>query len=236
MPGDDPGGIGSGPTVPDATIYAEALGIVEKYAIALPTAIRAHLIQGAVETPKPGDPIFADAETRIVARPQASLESAADVALRAGVTPVILGDALEGEARVVAAEHARQAMSLRVAEGVNQLPMVLLSGGELTVTMKGDGRGGPNAEYMLAMVPALNADPGIHALAVDTDGIDGSEDNAGAIIGPETLSRATQLGVDPSKYLENNDSYHFFKALDDLVMTGPTYTNVNDFRAVLVLS
>lgn len=236
VPGDDPGVIGSGPTVPNATTYAEALGIVEKYAIALPTAIRAHLIQGAVETPKPGDPIFADAETRIVARPQASLESAAEVALRAGVTPVILGDALEGEARVVAAEHARQAMSLRVAEGVNQLPMVLLSGGELTVTMKGDGRGGPNAEYMLAMVPALNADPGIHALAVDTDGIDGSEDNAGAIIGPETLSRAAQLGVDPSKYLENNDSYHFFKALDDLVMTGPTYTNVNDFRAVLVLS
>jgi len=236
VPGDDPEVIGSGPTVPDASTFADALAVAAKYGIDLPDAVRTHLERGAAETPKPGDKVFRDAAVHLVARPQASLDAAAALARDAGVTPVILGDRVEGEARDVAAEHAAMAQRMRAGEGTTGLPAVLLSGGELTVTMTGVGRGGPNAEYMLAMAMALGGTPGIHALAIDTDGIDGSEDNAGARIGPEILARAQAAGCDPAAYLADNDSYGFFQVLGDLVMTGPTYTNVNDFRAVLVLS
>ena len=236
VPGDDPATIGSGPTVPDATTFADALAVVERYQIELPARVRDVLEAAVDETPKPGDPVFEKTVAEIVARPQMSLEAAARAAERAGLQPLLLGDAIEGEARLIAREHARMAIGLRGQRSAGQPPVVLLSGGELTVTMVGDGRGGPNGEYMLAMAEALAGAPGIHALACDTDGVDGSEDNAGALISPDTLGRARGLGVDPAAHLTANDSYGFFKAVDGLVMTGPTFTNVNDFRAVLVLS
>ncbi|MDD9876913.1 MAG: glycerate kinase [Magnetovibrio sp.] len=236
VPGDDPGVIGSGPTVADDTTFADARAIVERHGIELPDAVAAHLARAAQETPKSGDPIFANTEARMVARPQASLDAAAEAARAAGVEPVVLGDALEGEAREVAARHAEMAMALRRGEGGQRLPAVLLSGGELTVTMRGDGRGGPNTEYMLAMALALGGAPGIHGLAIDTDGIDGSEDNAGARVGPSTLARAEAAGADPGGALAENDSFGFFDAAGGLIRTGPTFTNVNDFRALLVLS
>lgn len=234
--GDDPGVIGSGPTVPDPTTYADALEIVRRYAMDLPAAAMARLEAGADETPKPGDPAFVNTDVRMTARPAASLEAAAEVARGMGFNVLTLGDTLEGEARDVAAEHAALARKVKAGQGPVQAPAVILSGGELTVTMTGDGRGGPNGEYMLAMAGALAGEDRIFAMACDTDGIDGSEDNAGAAIDPSTLARAEKAGLDPVKHLKNNDSYGFFDGLGDLVMTGPTYTNVNDFRALLVLS
>jgi hydroxypyruvate reductase len=228
VPGDDPAIIASGPTVPDPTTFAQARAILARHGIDPPAAVRAHLEAAADETPKPGDPRLARAETHIIARPQGSLEAAATVARAAGIAPIILGDAIEGEAREVAramAETARRASA----------PSVLLSGGETTVTVRGRGRGGRNAEFLLALAIALDGAPGIHALACDTDGIDGSEDNAGAIIAPDALARAAALGLDARALLADNDGYGFFSALGDLVMTGPTLTNVNDFRAILVL-
>jgi glycerate 2-kinase len=234
--GDDPGVIGSGPTVPDPTTYADALEIVRRYAMDLPAVAMERLKAGADETPKPGDPAFADTEVRMAARPAASLEAAAEAARGMGYNVLTLGDRLEGEARDVAAEHAALAQRIKAGQGPISAPAAILSGGELTVTMTGNGRGGPNGEYMLAMASALAGEDHIFAMACDTDGIDGSEDNAGAAIAPDTLARAEKAGLDPVKYLKNNDSYGFFAGLDDLVMTGPTYTNVNDFRALLVLS
>jgi glycerate 2-kinase len=234
--GDDPGVIGSGPTVPDPTTFADAREIVARHAMRLPAAAHALLEAGADETPKPGDPVFANTEVRMTARPAASLHAAAELVAEAGLRTLILGDALEGEARDVAAEHARLALAIRNGNGPVKAPAVVLSGGELTVTMRGQGRGGPNGEYMLAMAEVLNGATGIHAIACDTDGIDGSEDNAGAYIGPATLKRAEAAGVDAGAYLAENDSYGFFKATGDLVMSGPTFTNVNDFRALMVLS
>lgn len=229
VPGDDPGVIGSGPTAPDPTTFADARAVLEKYAIDAPEPVREHLERGAEETPKADDSAFARSDQRMVARPQASLDAAAALAREAGVEVVMLSDRLEGEARNMAPEHADMALA-------GGGPKLYLSGGELTVTMRGDGRGGPNAEYMLGLAMALGGDPRVHALAIDTDGIDGSEDNAGARIGPDTLARAHAAGLDPTAYLDNNDSYGFFSRLGDLVMTGPTFTNVNDFRALLVLS
>jgi len=229
VPGDDPAVIASGPTVADASTLADAKAVIAKYAIDVPTAVAAHLESPDAETPKPGDAAFAATETVIVARPGGSIEAAAREAEKAGIKPVILGDAIEGEARDVAADQARRALA---AAGGS----VLLSGGEVTVTVKGRGRGGPNAEYLLALALALEGAPGIHAIACDTDGIDGSEDNAGAVIGPDTLERAAAQGLDPQARLDDNDAYGFFAALGDLVITGPTLTNVNDFRAVLVVS
>jgi len=234
--GDDPGVIGSGPTVPDPTTFADAREIVSRYAMKLPASAQALLDAGADETPKLGDAAFANTEVRLVARPTASLKAAAELVAEAGLHTLILGDALEGEARDVAAEHARMALDIRAGNGPVRAPAVVLSGGELTVTMRGQGRGGPNGEYMLAMAEALQGAAGIHAIACDTDGIDGSEDNAGAMIGPNTLARAEAAGVNAGAYLAENDSYGFFKATGDLVMSGPTFTNVNDFRAFLVLS
>ena len=227
VPGDDPAVIGSGPTVPDPTTFADALAVLQKYGIAEPATLIRHLASGAEETPKAGDPRLADAEIRIVATPAMALSAAAEAAREAGYEPVILGDALEGEARGLAREHARLARD--AAPGT-----VLLSGGEATVTVTGTGRGGPNAEYALALALALDGAPGIFATACDTDGIDGTEDNAGALVTPDTLARARQAGEDAAARLVANDAYGFFARLGDLVMTGPTLTNVNDFRAILV--
>ena len=225
--GDDPAVIGSGPTVPDPTTFADALAVLQKYGIAEPAALIRHLEGGAEETPKQGDRRLAEAETRMVATPAMALAAAAEAAREAGYEPVILGDALEGEARVLAREHAGLARD--AAPGT-----VLLSGGEATVTVTGAGRGGPNAEYALALALALDGAPGIFATACDTDGIDGTEDNAGALVTPDTLARAREAGEDAAARLAGNDGYGFFAGLGDLVMTGPTLTNVNDFRAILV--
>ena len=227
VPGDDPAVIGSGPTVPDPTTFADALVVLTKYVIAEPAAVIRHLERGAEETPKQGDPRLADAETRIVATPAMALAAAAEAARDAGYEPVILGGALEGEARALAREHAGLARD--AAPGT-----VLLSGGEATVTVTGEGRGGPNAEYALALALALDGAPGVFATACDTDGIDGTEDNAGALVMPDTLARARAAGEDAAARLAANDAYGFFARLGDLVMTGPTLTNVNDFRAILV--
>ena len=234
IPGDDPAVIASGPTVADATTFADALAILEKYRIAEPAAVVDHLRAAKDETPKPGDPRLAKTELHLVAAPQMSLEAAAATARRAGVTPVILGDAIEGEAREVAIMHAGIARQVKRHGQPAAKPCVLLSGGETTVTVRGKGRGGRNAEFLLALTVALGGEAGIHALAGDTDGIDGTEDNAGAIATPESLMRAAARKLDARKMLADNDGYSFFSGLGDLVVTGPTLTNVNDFRAILI--
>ena len=234
VPGDDPSVIASGPTVPDPSTYAEAREILARYAIALPEAVATRLAAAEDETPKPGDERLSRATTTIVASPLASLEAAAAVARQAGVTPLILGDALEGEAREVGHVMAGMAISARLHGHPAGAPAVLLSGGETTVTVRARGKGGRNTEFLAGLAVALDGAPGIFALAGDTDGIDGSEDNAGAVTGPGCLLRAGAAGIDAKAMLANNDGYGFFAALNDLVMTGPTLTNVNDFRAILV--
>ena len=236
VPGDDPAVIASGPTVPDPTTFADALAILEKYRIEAPASVRQHLEAAAEETPKPGDPRLARCEVHLVARPQDALEAAAAAARAAGVTPVILGDSIEGEAREVAQVMAGIAHQVARFGQPAAAPCVLLSGGETTVTLRGKGRGGRNAEFLLALTVALEGAPGIHAIACDTDGIDGSEDNAGALSGPASLARAAAAGLDAKAMLADNDGYGFFAGLGDLVVTGPTLTNVNDFRAVLITS
>jgi glycerate 2-kinase len=234
VPGDDLSVIASGPTVPDRTTTADALAVLKKYAIDIPPSVRNHLSGPNAETPKPGDPCFANTDNILVATPQASLEAAAEVARSAGFKPLILANAMEGESRDVALVHAAIAKQAAAFGQPAEPPCALISGGETTVTVRGNGRGGRNAEFLLALAIALDGQPGIAALAGDTDGIDGSEDNAGAIVMPDTLSRAKGAGIDPKAYLANNDAYSVFASLDDLVMTGPTLTNVNDFRTVLV--
>jgi glycerate 2-kinase len=234
VPGDDPAIIASGPTVPDPTTFADALAVLEKYAIAEPPDVIAHLKAATDETPKPGDPRLARGETTIIARPQDSLEAAAAMARSAGYTPIILGDSIEGEARDVALVHAGIARQVTRFGQPAPAPAVLISGGETTVTVRGKGRGGRNAEFLLALAVALNGAPGIHAIAGDTDGIDGTEDNAGAFLGPDSLARGAVARLDARRALADNDGYGFFAALGDLVVTGPTRTNVNDFRAILV--
>jgi glycerate 2-kinase len=234
VPGDEPAVIGSGPTVPDPTTFEDALAILERYPIEQPASVREHLRAAADETPKPGDPRLARAETIVVAKPQASLEAAATLARERGLNALILSDAIEGEAREVAKVMAGIALQARRHGQPAAPPCVLLSGGETTVTVRGRGRGGRNAEFLLALAVQLRGAPGISALAADTDGIDGSEDNAGALLVPDTLARAEARGLDPRAMLADNDGYGFFKALGDLVVTGPTLTNVNDFRAILV--
>jgi hydroxypyruvate reductase len=235
VPGDDPAVIASGPTIGDPTTAVDALKVLDFHNIAIPEALRARLLSGELETPKPGDPRLANGEFRLIASPRQMLEAAATEAHALGVTPLILGDAIEGEAREVAKVLAGMALSCRAHGYPAQAPCVLLSGGETTVTLKADnGRGGRNSEFLLGLALALDGTPGIHALAADTDGIDGSEDNAGAFVAPDTLARARALGVDPRQSLAGNDAWGFFAALDDLLVTGPTRTNVNDFRALLV--
>lgn len=234
VPRDDAVAIASGPTLPDPTTLADARALVARYAPGAPAAIHAALADPANETPKPGDPLFEGTRFEIVARPALSLEAASAVARARGFKPVLLGDSLEGEAREVAANHARLARQL-AGEGRRA---VLLSGGELTVTISGDGRGGPNQEYALALAIALDGAPGIAALAGDTDGTDGgsgsADDPAGAFVDPGTLGRARAAGHDAAAFLARNDSTGFFDHLGDLLRPGPTYTNVNDFRAVII--
>jgi hydroxypyruvate reductase len=234
VPGDDPAVIASGPTVPDPTSSADARAVLDKYRIDAPAAVIAHLKSAASETPKPGDPRLARATVTIIARPQDALEAAAAAARAAGWTPLILGDSIEGEAREVAIVHAGIARQVRRHGQPVKPPAVLLSGGETTVTVKGTGRGGRNAEFLLSLAIALEGAPGIHALAGDTDGIDGTEDNAGCLLAPDSLARAAAKGLDARRLLADNDGYGFFSALGDLVITGPTRTNVNDFRAILI--
>jgi glycerate 2-kinase len=235
VPGDDPGTIASGPTLADPTSCADAQAVLRKYAITVPDNVRAHLDSGAGETPKPGTPGLERNRVHVVAAAQDALEAAAARARAAGVTPYILSDAIEGEARDVALVHAAMARQVARRGQPFARPCVMLSGGETTVTVRGQGRGGRNAEFLLALALALDGAAGVHALACDTDGIDGSEDNAGAVCGPDTLARAAALGVDARARLADNDGYGFFSALGDLVVTGPTRTNVNDFRALLIL-
>lgn len=234
VPGDDPSVIASGPTVADTTTFADALEILDKYGIREPEAAIRYLENADLETPKPGDPRLATSELAIIARPQASLDAAAAVAAAGGLTPLILGDSIEGEAREVArviGAIARQAA--RQGQPV-AAPCVLISGGETTVTIRGNGRGGRNVEFLLALAIALDGEDRVWAIAGDTDGIDGAEEAAGAIITPDTLQRARAKGMDPKAYLRNNDGHGFFEALGDQVVTGPTLTNVNDFRAVII--
>ncbi|OYW11230.1 MAG: glycerate kinase, partial [Acidiphilium sp. 37-67-22] len=234
VPGDDPSVIGSGPTVPDATTLEQAREILRRAGIAVPEPVAAWLARPEAETPKPGDPAFARAREIMIATPFASLEAAASVARAAGVTPLILGDAIEGEAREVAAVMAGMARSCAAHGAPLAPPCVLISGGETTVTVRGGGRGGRNLEFLAGLAVALGGAPGIHAIAGDTDGIDGTEDNAGAVLAPDTLARARAIGLDPASRLADNDGYGLFGPLGDLVVTGPTRTNVNDFRAILI--
>ena len=234
VPGDNPMDIASGPTVPDPTTCADALAILDRYGIAAPAAARALLESGRGETIKPGDSRLAGIETHLIATPQMALEAAAEVARQAGIATHILGDSLEGEARDVGTVMAGIARQTALRGQPFRPPCVLLSGGETTVTVRGHGRGGRNVEFLLALGIALNGQPGIHALAGDTDGVDGQEEIAGAYLAPDTLARAWTQGIKPRESLANNDGHGFFEALGDAVITGPTLTNVNDFRAILV--
>ena len=251
VPGDDPSVIASGPTVPDATSCAEAIAILQRYNIEVPGAIMSLLEQGALETPKPGDEVFAGNAVHLIATPQQSLEAAAEAARSAGVEAHILSDEIEGESREVAKVHAALARAVARKGQPFRKPCVILSGGETTVTLQRRreaeragssayapvraGRGGRAGEFCMGLAQALQGEAQVWALAADTDGIDGIEDNAGAFVAPDTLERGRAQGMKVDSYLDRNDAYGYFSALGDLVITGPTHTNVNDFRAVLVL-
>jgi glycerate 2-kinase len=234
VPGDDLSVIASGPTVPDVSTRSDALVVLAKYGIAIPASVARHLNDEASETPKPGNPRFSNVSNRLVATPQMSLEAAAKVARNAGLPAMILGDAIQGEARDVGIVHAGIARQCGDWGQPLEIPCVLISGGETTVTVRGGGKGGRNAEFLLSLGIAAEGRNGIWALAADTDGIDGSENNAGALLTPDTLSRAKHAGVDVKMRLAGNDAYTVFAGLNDLVVTGPTLTNVNDFRAIVV--
>jgi glycerate 2-kinase len=234
VPGDNPMDIASGPTVADPTTCEDALDVLRRYGIELPPNVRRVLESGEGESVKPGDPRLAHAEVRMIATPQRSLEAAANIASEAGVAPAILGDAIEGEARDVGKVMAGIARHV-AAHGEPFGPTcVLISGGETTVTVRGNGRGGRNVEFLLSLAIALDGEPGVFAIAGDTDGVDGAQEIAGAIVAPDTLARAWERGIRPRDSLANNDGHGFFAALGDSVVTGPTLTNVNDFRAILV--
>ena len=232
VPGDDPAFIGSGPTVGDATTPGQAEAILDRWQIAVPAHVRAALARSGVVAP--GDPRLARVESRIFAAPAQSLQAAAGIARAAGVEVRMLGDALEGEAREVAAAQAAMALEIAADRRPGDAPVLLLSGGELTVTRRGNGVGGPNAEFCLALALALKGAPGIHALACDTDGVDGAAEVAGAVVTPDTLAQARAQGADPAAALAANDAHGFFGRIGGQVVTGPTLTNVNDFRAVLI--
>lgn len=235
VPGDHPSDIASGPTVGDATTCADALAIVRRYGLELPAHVLAVLESGRGESGKPDDSRLAGADFSLIATPQQALEAAAGVAKAAGITPVILSDCLEGEAREVGKTMAGIALQVAQRDQPFRKPCVLLSGGETTVTVRGNGRGGRNVEFLLSLGIALQGQPGVHALAGDTDGVDGQEEIAGAYLAPDTLQRAWALGINPRDSLDNNDGHGFFGALGDSIVTGPTLTNVNDFRGVLIL-
>ena len=234
VPGDNPRDIASGPTVPDPTTCADALAIIKRYAIDVPRQVFEVLESGRGETVKPSDPRIAGIDTRMIATPQMALEAAAAIAQQAGIPTAILGDSIEGEARDVAKVMAGMALQVARYGQPFAAPCVLLSGGETTVTVRGSGRGGRNVEFLLSLGVALEEHPGIHAIAGDTDGVDGQEEIAGAYLGPDSLARAWAKGIKPRDSLANNDGHGFFQALGDSVVTGPTLTNVNDFRAILI--
>ena len=234
VPGDDPGLIGSGPTVGDASTPAEARAILARWRIGVPPAVAA-VLAGPRRVLVPGDARLALVENRVIAAPAQSLAAAAALARVAGCEVVLLGDAIEGEARVVAAGQAAEALRLRAGLRRGAAPILLLSGGELTVTKRGNGCGGPNAEFALALALALDGAPGVFAIACDTDGVDGAAEVAGAVVTPDTLRRAARLGFDPAQALARNDAHGFFAAVGGQVITGPTLTNVNDFRAILII-
>jgi hydroxypyruvate reductase len=234
VPGDNPAAIASGPTIPDRTSFADARAVLECFRIVPPAAVRRHLDAARDETPKPGDPRLAGVDNVMIATPQRSLDAAAAVARAAGITPLLLGDALEGEAAEVGKVMAGIARSAATQGHPLAPPCVLLSGGETTVTVKGTGRGGRNVEFLLGLAVALGGLPGVWAVAGDTDGIDGAGEAAGAIVAPDTLARAAAAGIDARARLAANDGHGFFAALGDQVITGPTLTNVNDFRAILI--
>jgi len=234
VPGDDPRDIASGPTVGDPTTCADALAIVDRYRMDLPAPVRRQLESGAGESVKPGDPRLARSELRMITAPQIALEAAAEVARAAGVAVHILGDSLEGEARDLGKAMAGIARQVALRGQPFEPPCVLLSGGETTVTVRGQGRGGRNVEFLLALALTLDGLAGVHAIAGDTDGVDGAAEIAGAVVGPDTLARAWASGVNPRASLDANDGHGFFSGLGDSVVTGPTLTNVNDFRAILV--
>ncbi len=241
VPGDDPSIIASGPTVPDATTCADALAILKRYAIEVPAAVLAQLQSGALETPKPGDALFNGHEVHMTATPQQSLEAAAAAARAARLKAYILSDEMEGESREVGKVHAALARAAARGTGAFEKPCVILSGGETTVTVKAlregatKGRGGRAGEFCMGIALALQGQSGVYALAADTDGIDGVEDNAGAFVAPDTLARAAAQGMKVDDHLDRNDAYGYFAPLGDLVVTGPTHTNVNDFRVLLIL-
>ena len=236
--GDDPTHVASGPCAPDPTTYHDALGVMKRYGVKAPKAVAEHLARGANgvidETPKPGSRVFRRVENRVIATAQASLEAASRFFIGHDVHPGILGDAVTGEAREVAKAHGALALEIRRHGLPWQPPVALISGGETTVTVRGEGRGGRNSEYLLSLALTLGGAEKVHALACDTDGIDGSEDNAGALLAPDSLKRAAAKKLDPARLLAGNDSYGFFNGLGDLVVTGPTRTNVNDYRVILI--
>ncbi len=235
VPGDDPAVIASGPTVPDATTCADALAICQRYGIALPEIARDALARGDWETPKPGDACFDGHDQRIIAAPRQSLQAAAEAARAMGLTTHVLSDEIEGESRDVGRVHAALARAVARHGEPFAKPCLILSGGETAVTLKPHpGRGGRAGEFLLGCALALDGQPGVWALAADTDGIDGVEDNAGGFIAPDSLARARALGLKPAELLAANNGYAFFEALGDLIVTGPTQTNVNDFRALLI--
>jgi glycerate 2-kinase len=241
VPGDDPSIIASGPTVPDVTTCADALAILKRYSIDVPAAVLARLGSGALETPKPGDAVFSGHEVHMIATPQQSLEAAAATAGAAGLSAYILSDEIEGESREVGKVHAALARGVALKGQPFSKPCVILSGGETTVTIRklpeavAKGRGGRAGEFCMGLALALQGQSGVYALAADTDGIDGVEDNAGAFVAPDTLERAVARGMKLDAYLDRNDAFGYFDALGDLLVTGPTHTNVNDFRAILIL-
>ncbi len=237
--GDDSAVIASGPFSPDASTYADALAILARWKVDAPASVLRHLAAGAAgaieETPKSGAACFARVEQHVIANGRTALQTAADYFQAHGIRPVVLGDTYTGEAREVAQTFAGLVREIRYHGNPWPTPVVLLSGGETTVTVRGQGRGGRNAEFLLALALALHGLDGVHALAADSDGLDGTEDNAGALIAPDSLARAASLNVDARSCLADNDAYGFFATLGDLVLTGPTRTNVNDFRAILLM-
>ena len=236
--GDDPTHIASGPCAPDPTTFRDALDVIERHGVSAPASVAAHLARGVAgvvpDTPKPGDQAFTRVENRVIATAHQSLVAAAAFVQARGITPMILGDSVTGESREVAKVFAAITRQLRTHAHPMKPPVALISGGETTVTIRGKGRGGRCTEFLLSLAIELDGLARVYALAADTDGIDGSEDNAGALLAPDTLERASRAGLSPRALLADNDGYGFFSALEDLVVTGPTRTNVNDYRIILI--